>query len=85
MPRKKPRRWLRRLGIAALVALGLLLVSTAVNAALERAEKSSIPAYGERVPVNGAALNVYRNVGAGSRSSFSAAWAPRLRALTLPR
>lgn len=64
-PRKKPRRWLWRFGSAALVALGLLLVSTAVNAAMERAEKSSTPAYGERVPVEGGALNVWRSGGEG--------------------
>ncbi|WP_286132820.1 alpha/beta hydrolase [Arthrobacter sp. OY3WO11] len=56
---------MRRFGVAMLVALGLLLVSTAVNAAMERAEKSSIPAYGERVPVGGGALNVSRNGGEG--------------------
>ncbi len=64
-PRKKPRRGLRRLGIAALVVLGLILVSTAVNLMMERAEKSSIPAYGERVVVGSSALNVYRNGGSG--------------------
>lgn len=64
-PRKKPRRGLRRLGIAALVVLGLVLVSTAVNLVMERAEKSSIPAYGERVVVGSSALNVYRNGGSG--------------------
>jgi pimeloyl-ACP methyl ester carboxylesterase len=63
--RKKPWRRLRRFGVAVLVALGLLLVSTAVNAAMERAEKSDTPAYGERVPVDGGALNVWRNGGEG--------------------
>jgi len=47
----KPRRGLRRAGIAALVVLGLILLSTAVNLILERAEKSGTPAYGERVAV----------------------------------
>ena len=64
-PRKKSRRGWRRAGIAALVVLGLILVSTAVNLVMERAEKSNIPAYGERVVVGGSALNVYRNGGAG--------------------
>lgn len=41
--RKKPRRLLRIAGIAALIALGLTLASTAINLLLERAEKSSIP------------------------------------------
>ncbi|MEV7456199.1 alpha/beta fold hydrolase [Pseudarthrobacter oxydans] len=56
---------MRGLGITALVIVGLLLVSTAVNAAMERAEKSAVPAYGERVPVGGGVLNVYRSGGEG--------------------
>ncbi|WP_350002708.1 alpha/beta hydrolase [Pseudarthrobacter sp. WHRI 8279] len=56
---------MRRFGIAVLVVLGLLLVSTAVNAAMERAEKSGTPAYGERVQVDGGALNVWRSGGEG--------------------
>lgn len=52
---------LRRAVIAALVALGLILVSTAVNLVMERAEKSGIPAYGERVAVAGGVLNVTRS------------------------
>lgn len=59
--RKKPRRLLRIAGIAALIALGLTLASTAINLLLERAEKSSIPPYGERVTVSSGSLNVYRN------------------------
>jgi pimeloyl-ACP methyl ester carboxylesterase len=59
--RKKPRRLLRFAGIAALIALGLTLASTAINLLLERAEKSSIPPYGERVTVSSGSLNVYRN------------------------
>lgn len=65
VPPKKPRRLLRRFGVAALMALGLLLISTAVNAVMEQAEKSNIPAYGERVPAGGGVLNVYRNGGEG--------------------
>ncbi|VXB96548.1 Alpha/beta hydrolase fold family protein [Arthrobacter sp. 9AX] len=60
-PRRKPRRGWRRAGIAALVIVGLILLSTAVNLVLEQSEKSSTPAYGERVAVGGGALNVYRN------------------------
>lgn len=56
---------MRRVGIAALVLLGLVLVSTAVNLVMERAERSSIPAYGERVDVGSGTLNVYRNGGGG--------------------
>ncbi|PNI07313.1 alpha/beta hydrolase [Arthrobacter sp. AFG7.2] len=64
-PRKKSRRRLRRIGIAALIVLGLILVSTAVNQVMERAEKSTIPAYGERIAVAGGSLNVYRTGRAG--------------------
>ncbi|WP_461187615.1 alpha/beta fold hydrolase [Arthrobacter sp. Z4-13] len=59
--RKKPRRGWRRAGIAALVVLALVLVSTVINAVLESTEKSSTAAYGERVVVGGGALNVSRN------------------------
>ncbi|UTT68851.1 alpha/beta hydrolase [Arthrobacter sp. DNA4] len=59
-PRRK-RRWLRRLGIAALVVLGLVLASAVANAALEAQEKATTPAYGERVAVTGGSLNVVRN------------------------
>lgn len=58
---KKPRRWRRRLGIAALVVVGLVLVSTAVNLFLENQEKLSIEPYGERVAVSGGSLNVVRS------------------------
>jgi pimeloyl-ACP methyl ester carboxylesterase len=64
-PRKKPRRGLRRAGIAALVILGLILLSTAVNLILERTEKANTPVYGERVAVGSGFLNVYRNGQAG--------------------
>jgi pimeloyl-ACP methyl ester carboxylesterase len=60
-PRKKRRRGLRVIGIAALVVLGLILVSTAINGILERTEKSTLAPYGQRVVVSGGALNVYRN------------------------
>ncbi len=62
---RKPRRGLRRAGIAGLVVLGLVLVSTVVNLILESTEKTGTAAYGERVAVSGGALNVYRN-GQGS-------------------
>jgi pimeloyl-ACP methyl ester carboxylesterase len=60
-PRRKPRRGWRRAGIAGLVILGLILLSTAVNLILEQTEKSSTPAYGERIAVGSGSLNVYRN------------------------
>ncbi len=59
--RKKPRRGLRRAGIAAVVVLGLILISTVINAVLESSEKSSMAAYGERTAVGSGTLNVYRN------------------------
>ena len=49
--RKKPRRRLQIAGISALVALGLVLASTAANGLLEQSEKSSIRPYGERIAV----------------------------------
>ena len=58
---KKPRRGLRRAGIAALIVLGLILVSTVINLVMESAEKSRTAAYGERIAVGSGALNVYRN------------------------
>lgn len=62
------RTWRRRLRIAAvagLSAVAVVLASTAANLALESAERSSISAYGERVQVNGGALNVYREGSVG--------------------
>jgi pimeloyl-ACP methyl ester carboxylesterase len=59
--RKKPRRGWRRAGIAALIILGLILVSTVVNLVLEATEKSGMAAYGERIAVGSGSLNVYRN------------------------
>lgn len=62
---KKPRRWLRVTGTVALIAVVLGLASTASNLIFERAEKSSIAAYGERIQISSGALNVYRNGHAG--------------------
>jgi pimeloyl-ACP methyl ester carboxylesterase len=58
---KRPRRGLRRAGIAALIVLGLILVSTVVNLVLESTEKAGTSPYGERVAVSGGSLNVVRN------------------------
>ena len=58
-PRRR-RRWPRRLGIAALVVLGLVLVSTVANLLLEQREKATTAPYGERVAVAGGSLNVVR-------------------------
>ncbi|UUL77318.1 alpha/beta hydrolase [Pseudarthrobacter sp. Fe7] len=59
--RRRPGRWLRRLGTAALVVLGLVLVSTVANLFLEQREKATLAPYGERVAVAGGSLNVVRN------------------------
>lgn len=61
-PLKPPRRrrWPRRLGIGALVVLGLVLVSTVANLLLEQREKATVAPYGERVAVAGGSLNVVR-------------------------
>ncbi|WP_210506343.1 alpha/beta fold hydrolase [Naasia sp. SYSU D00057] len=59
-PRARRRRPLRTLGIAALAALALLLVSAAANAVLTGVERASTPPYGERVAVGDGHLNVHR-------------------------
>lgn len=59
-PRRR-RRWPRRLGITALVVLGLVLVSTVANLLLEQQERATLVPYGERVAVNGGSLNVVRS------------------------
>jgi pimeloyl-ACP methyl ester carboxylesterase len=51
----------RRTGVAALVALTVILTSAVTNAVLNQLERSSTAAYGERVSVTGGALNVYRH------------------------
>lgn len=65
--RKKPRRGWRRAGIAALIILGLILVSTVVNLVMESTEKAGMAAYGERIAVGSGSLNVYRNGQEGSQ------------------
>ena len=66
-PRKKLRRWPRRLGIVALVVVGLVLISAVANVALESREKATTPAYGERIAVNGGSLNVVRSENVAAR------------------
>lgn len=58
---KKSRPLLRVAGIVVLIVLGLILVSTAGNLLLERTERSSISAYGERIAISSGSINVYRN------------------------
>lgn len=64
-PRRKPRRWRRRFGIALLVVLGLVVASTVANLVLESREKAATAPYGERVAVTGGSLNVVRNAAGG--------------------
>lgn len=47
--------------MAALIAVGLGLVSTGANLLLERQERASIVPYGERMEIAGGAVNVYRS------------------------
>ena len=47
--------------MAALIAVGLGLVSTVANLLLERQERASITPYGERIEIAGGTVNVYRN------------------------
>ncbi len=56
---------IRTVSVMVLAAVALVLGSTITNLALERLEQSSIGPYGEKIPVNGGALNVYRNGHAG--------------------
>jgi pimeloyl-ACP methyl ester carboxylesterase len=60
------RRWLRRLGISALVLVAVVAASTAVNLIMETQERSSTTPYGVRVPVAGGHMNVWRNGHRGS-------------------
>ena len=59
--RTRRRKGLRFLAIAALIAVGLGVVSTGANWLLERQERASITPYGERIEIAGGAVNVYRN------------------------
>lgn len=56
---------LRVMATVALIALGLGMASTAANWLLERQERASITPYGERIPIHGGTVNVYRNGHAG--------------------
>jgi pimeloyl-ACP methyl ester carboxylesterase len=54
------RRTRKVIGVIALTALGITLVSTAANAALEQQERASTAQYGDLVEVAGGAMNVVR-------------------------
>jgi pimeloyl-ACP methyl ester carboxylesterase len=62
-PGRRPKRLraLRIIAMAALIAVGLGLVSTVANVLLERQERASIAPYGERIAITGGSVNVYRN------------------------
>ncbi|MBT2565326.1 alpha/beta hydrolase [Arthrobacter sp. ISL-85] len=64
-PWRSHRRWLRRLGVAALVVLGLVLVSAVANVALESQEKAAAAPYGQRVAITGGSVNVVRTDNGG--------------------
>lgn len=65
-PRKhRKRRGLRVTGAVALSAAGLLLVSTSANLMVEQGEKSTSVAYGQRIQIDGGAINVTRTGHAG--------------------
>jgi pimeloyl-ACP methyl ester carboxylesterase len=60
--RRSPVPWWRRIGrfagFAVLVLVVLVLVSTGLNVAVTQYERTSTQPYGQRVPVNGSAVNV---------------------------
>lgn len=58
-------RFAKIIGIVAVTLVALVLVSTIVNLILTKQEKSRFVPYGERVSVQGGALNVWRNGHAG--------------------
>jgi pimeloyl-ACP methyl ester carboxylesterase len=62
---RRPRRAGKILGVVALVFVGLLLASAAVNLILTRQERSRLRPYGHRVPVAGGSVNVWRSGHAG--------------------
>jgi len=61
-PSRKSRR-IRKIWIALATLAALAAASTATNLVIEKAERSSIAPYGERVPVSHGTLNVYRTAG----------------------
>lgn len=67
--RQKPHRWPRRLGVAVLIVLGLVLVSALANVVLEAREKATTAPYGERIAVAGGSLNIVRNAGGNPSGS----------------
>lgn len=66
LPRKhRRRRGLRVTGVLALSLAGLLLASTSANLLLEAREKATSAAYGQRIQIDGGAINVTRAGGTG--------------------
>lgn len=60
-PKSGQRRFLRVLGLLAVIMVGLLLVSTAANLAIEAAEKSNSVPYGQKVHISSGDINVVRS------------------------
>jgi len=65
-PGRRPRkRWARRVGIAVLALVAVVAALASANLLLEKRERSTSTPYGERVPVAGGAMNVWRSGGPG--------------------
>lgn len=61
-PRLSRRRnRVRRTALIALAALAVVLFAALVNAVMNRVERWTMPAYGERIAVTGGDVNVYRH------------------------
>jgi pimeloyl-ACP methyl ester carboxylesterase len=59
------KRFGRRAVIAGLAGVAVVLASAVTNAALDQFERGATPAYGERIPVEGGSLDVYRHGSSG--------------------
>jgi len=64
-PGRRRHRVAKIIGIVALALVALALVSASANLILTKQEKSRFVPYGQRVSVDGGALNVWRNGHAG--------------------
>ena len=64
-PGRRRHRVAKIIGIVALALVALVLASASINLILSRQEKSRFVPYGERVSVDGGAMNVWRNGHAG--------------------
>ena len=69
-PVSRRRRTLCALLIAVVVIAGLVVASAATSALIESAERSAIPAYGQRVHIGAGDVNVTRSGAGGSTIVF---------------